>query len=373
MKVLHICNDYSYSKVYMNLYSSLDRLNVEQVIYHPLRSDLNINKNKFEFLVESSKLVYSKLRIKSFHRIFFRLKAKQIYKDLINQIDVTKFDVSYPTTLFSDGAIALRLFEKFKLPYIVAVRNTDVNLFLKFRPDLIPLAHRILQNAKKIIFISEGLKGKFYSHPKIKNLNSNYLEKTEVISNGIDDVWHDQRVKKLEFKPKSLNFLFVGRFDRNKNIVNVIKALDYLKTKYPTINLNLIGGGGDRNNEVMNLVSKHANWIKYHGYIKDKSSLLNNYRLNDFFIMPSFYETFGLVYLEALSQGLPVLFTKNQGIDGLFTDNVGIGVFPDYYSIINGIIQLIDKPRFNFEEIHFEKYRWQNIADRYISIFKNLI
>src|SRR5690606_18722373 len=110
MKVLHICNDYSYSKVYMNLYSSLDRLNVEQVIYHPLRSDLNINKNKFEFLVENSKLVYSKLRIKSFHRIFFRLKAKQIYKDLINQIDVTKFDVSYPTTLFSDGAIALRLF-----------------------------------------------------------------------------------------------------------------------------------------------------------------------------------------------------------------------------------------------------------------------
>ena len=36
--------------------------------------------------------------------------------------------------------------------------------------------------------------------------------------------------------------------------------------------------------------------------------------------MPSFPETFGLVYVEAMSQGLPIIYTKGQGIDGYFED-----------------------------------------------------
>ena len=46
------------------------------------------------------------------------------------------------------------------------------------------------------------------------------------------------------------------------------------------------------------------------------------------FAMPSIFETFGLVYLEALSQNLPVVYTKGQGIDGMFDNTVGIGVDP---------------------------------------------
>ena len=48
---------------------------------------------------------------------------------------------------------------------------------------------------------------------------------------------------------------------------------------------------------------------------------------SDIFVMPSRYETFGLVYVEALSQGLPVIYTRGQGFDGQIPDGeVGYSV-----------------------------------------------
>jgi glycosyltransferase involved in cell wall biosynthesis len=58
-----------------------------------------------------------------------------------------------------------------------------------------------------------------------------------------------------------------------------------------------------------------------------KEKLLNNYRNSDIFIMPSYNETFGLVYIEAMSQGLPIIYTQNEGVDGYFKEgSVGYSV-----------------------------------------------
>ena len=49
--------------------------------------------------------------------------------------------------------------------------------------------------------------------------------------------------------------------------------------------------------------------------------------------MPSRYETFGLVYGEAMSQGLPIIYSKGQGVDGYFKEGtVGYGVVSDRYN-----------------------------------------
>lgn len=369
MRVLHICNDYSYSKVYKNLYQELDLLGVEQIIYHPLRTDKNRGSNQFDFVTESSQLVYSSFLLKKYHRVFFRLKTNSLFKDLENQIDVSKVDISYPTTLFSDGVVAYKLYKKYKIPYIVAIRNTDINLFMKYRPDLLPLMHKILHHASKLIFISKGLKDLFYS--KIKKLEAEqYKIKSEVISNGIDKIWLDN----IQFRtnsPKTNRFLFVGRFDTNKNVENVIKSLTNLRLKHPDIHLDLIGGGGNKEELIKSMIEKNKDWIKYWGYIYDKSELIKIYRNNDYFVMPSIHETFGLVYIEALTQGLPILYTKNQGVDGLFDENIGIGTLTDVESIINSIKKMIESSDFKLDNINFEIFNWKNIAQRYVEILQS--
>lgn len=371
MKILHICNDFSYSKVYKNLYQELDKQGLEQVVYHPLRQESYRGNNVFNFSVEGSKIVYSSFLLKKYHRILFRLKIASLYKDLLRQIDISTVDVSYPTTLFSDGAIAFRLNKEYGIPYIVAVRNTDVNIFLKYRPDLIPLCIRILNNASKIIFISEGLKQLFYSHPKLRRCIKDIQYKTLVIPNGVDNLMLDNLYLRDNKYNESYRMLYVGRFDSNKNIVTVIKALINLKEQFPMITLNLVGGGGDKDQVVKDYISK-LDWINYIGFVSDKKQLIGIYRENDFFLMPSIFETFGLVYIEALTQGLPILYTKNQGVDGVFGDEVGVSTYTDVEAVEKSIKELITRENNNLLKIDFEKFRWCNIARSYNDLLNEL-
>ncbi len=369
MNILHICNDFSYSKVYKNLYQELDKIGLRQVIYHPLRNSNNVGKNNFSLQVEGSNILYSKFILKKYHRILFSLKIHSICKDLEAQVDLTKIDILYPTTLFSDGAVAYKIFKKYGIPYVVAVRNTDVNTFLRFRPDLIPLAHKILKNAKNIIFISEGLRKKFYESIYFSRKKDLYSKNTIVISNGIDDYWLDNL--KLRNNVEKNNLLFIGRFDHNKNAETVIKCLEKLRLNFPDIKLNLVGGGGNNSKRIGLLIQKNKEWIRYHGFISDKVELSKIFSENKFFVMPSIFETFGLVYIEALSQGLPVLYTKNQGIDGLFGKEIGESTYPDEKSVTSALYSLINRSDYKIDEICFENYRWSNIASRYFELFKN--
>src|SRR5690606_17256122 len=115
-----------------------------------------------------SNIVYSK-QLKKYHRFLFSAKVNYLYEDLINKVDISLHDITYATTLFSDGYVANKLFQNFEIPYIIAVRNTDIHIFLKYRPDLKNLALEILSDASQIIFISQSNFDNFYSHRFFKN------------------------------------------------------------------------------------------------------------------------------------------------------------------------------------------------------------
>ncbi|HGK7332802.1 TPA: glycosyltransferase [Streptococcus suis] len=69
--------------------------------------------------------------------------------------------------------------------------------------------------------------------------------------------------------------------------------------------------------------------------------------------MPSFHESFGLVYAEAMSQGMPVIYTRGQGFDGQFEEGVvGFSVdCIDEVEISNKIISIVKG--FKFLSISF--------------------
>ena len=82
-----------------------------------------------------------------------------------------------------------------------------------------------------------------------------------------------------------------------------------------------------------------------------------------------------MVYLEALSQNLPVLYTKGQGIDGLFADTVGIGVNPlSEYEIYAALKEMLfNRDRYYNKDVDFSAFRWDNIADKYIEHYKDCL
>src|SRR5699024_6672924 len=142
---------------------------------------------------------------------------------------------------------------------------------------------------------------------------------SKVIPNGVDKFWLlNMNNKNIDYKNNSINIVYVGSIDKNKNIIATIKAIDILITKGYDIRFDIIGNG-KYIKKIRKLIDNNRKYIKLHGY-KSKEDILSIYRKSDIFVMPSKHETFGLVYVEALTQGIPIIYTKKQGFDGFFED-----------------------------------------------------
>lgn len=371
MRVLQIANDFAGSKVHKNLFQVLDAKGIEQVIYCPVRDSKQIGGNSFEG--DNVRIIYSNV-IKSYHKYLYHIKRKSLYKDMITKVDVKDVDIVHAATLFSDGGLAYKLYKQYGIPYIVAVRNTDVNDFLGKLPNTWWDGIQILLHAKRIFFISEGLRRKFESHIAIRTVLHKIKEKFVLLPNGIDAYFLDNICNERRIENK---VVYVGDFSNNKNVVRLGKAILNLRKEkgFEDTTLTIVGGGKNETDAVTQLIESNSDAFRYLGKIYEKDRLCEVFRQNSVFAMPSIHETFGLVYLEALSQNLPVLYTKNQGIDGLLHDSVGIGVNPLSVEEITDALRklLSDQTYYSNAKVDFSQFRWNYIADKYIAHYKDCL
>lgn len=369
MNILHIVNDYNHTKVHKNLIGSFDKLKFSQTVYIPLRRFSDRGNNEFEFSNSNSNFIYSDLLKKS-HRFLFRRKISFLFNYLIKNLNVESFDIVHASTLYSDGALAYRLFCKFGIPYVVTVRNTDLFTFHKIRKDLIFLVRKILKHASKIVFISEANRKYFFSLGWSNS--SEFLAKSIVINNGIDEFWLNN-IKQYNFLEREvIRGVYVGRFDDNKNVMQLINAIELFNERSPIkIALTLVGASGQQHEEVVKY-SENNSWVEYLGQVNDKDKLLNIFRSSSFFIMISKKETFGLVYIEALSQGLPIVYTKNQGVDGLTTLKIGEGTDLVIEDIQKSLTKIISEDYSDINKLDFSNFSWIGISEKYSNIYLNI-
>lgn len=367
--ILHISNDYSGSTVYKNLISELDNKGIQQIIYTPVKSATSIGRNKVALNVEGSSLIYSNILNKHVDRVFFKYKVNKILRDVESKVDIDNIMCIHAHTWYSNGAVAFELYKKYNIPYIIAIRNTDLNLFWKL-PYLKSYGLKILQSASKVILISEAYKNRLLSDETIANF---IKDKCIVLPNGVDKFWLENSAKVRSVnKTDVINILYVGNFNSGKNVENLIKAVLLLNGKYGNLKLSLVGGAGSSHKRVLKLIDKNPHTLKYYGKVMDKEKLLSIYRNHQIFAMPSKGETFGLVYIEALLQGLPVLYTKGEGIDGLYGSEIGEAVgnssIQEIEFKLTRLIENYDKYDYNIEQIK-TNHNWGEIADKYINLY----
>lgn len=318
-KIIHICNDYSKQALYKSLFLALSQKQIDQEIYVPVRS-----KNEVGKYLDSELTVHQSLVLKPADRILFRKKIRKLHADFLNKIlDFKSCDLIHAHFLYSDGAVALSLKKAFNKKYIVAVRNTDLNYFFKLRPDLFFLMIEIIKEAEKVVFLNHGYKNRFQKF--LNHTNVLPEEKCLVIPNGINDDWLLPVNLTYKYSEK-IKLLYVGDFTKNKNVTLLLKAFNKMQKKNPNVTLTLAGGGGNHHKKVVNQINKLPETCKYIGRV-DLLQLKNLYRNSDILVVPSKYETFGMVYIEALSQGCKVVFNEGEAITGLINDDsIAIGL-----------------------------------------------
>jgi glycosyltransferase involved in cell wall biosynthesis len=230
-----------------------------------------------------------------------------------------------------------------------------------------------LINAKKIVVLTPTLRQKLY-----KNLDDDAIKiidkKVVIIPNPIADFWFEQKLKEKKEDKNKVKLVQIGQLSKNKNNISVLKAINNMIKDKKQISYTIMGNGPIED-ELKDYVkeNKLEDYVTFTGYIKDKEKIQQYLLENDIFIMPSKSETFGLVYIEAMSQGLPVIYTKGQGIDGLFESQVGYGVDPED---IQGIIEAIGKIYNNYQILsknainQAKRLTASNIAKRYIDVWE---
>jgi glycosyltransferase involved in cell wall biosynthesis len=382
MKLLYISNDYGYSKVHYNLCTHLDDAEIEQLIFVPINvTGKNlINSNRINFKTKGSQIVYYS-GLKSIHRVFFGAKIKKIVTAFQQQFSQTihSIDIIHAATLCSDGAVAFRLWQKYQIPYIVSIRNTDINIHYRYRYQYRKLFHKILLNARAVIFISPSYRRNVLDEVLPLNIAEQIKHKIMCIPNGINSCFLENRHIKTDLKAK-INLVYTGGINKNKNLHSTVKAIRYIREKYCLdITFTVIGKGTLDSKSYQKFITGLAQ--KYSGWFRilerqDSQMLMESLREYDIFIMPSIHETFGLVYIEALSQGLPVIYTQGQGIDGYYEEgDAGFSVQAKNVSdIAKKTVSVINNYQTianNIATLDLAGFDWKFIAAKYLEIYQN--
>lgn len=367
MKVLHINCNYIGTTLHQIMVETLDEMGVENEIFVP-----TYDKNLA--VIEPNNNVCVSECFRKVDRVIFDYKQEKIMAAIEKRYDISSFDLIHAYTLFTDGNVARKLSEKYNIPFVVAIRNTDVNDFFKKMLHLRKRGVKTMQEARAIFFLSKPYYNQVFTKYIPEEKKELLQAKSFVIPNGIDKFWFENKPNaKPKLDERLIKLVYAGRIDKNKNVPTTQQAMEILKKEGYNVSLTVVGKVQDK--KEFRIINENQNTICLPQ--KGKNELIHIYRSSDIFVMPSFTESFGLVYAEAMSQGIPVIYTKNQGFDGNFLDGeVGYSVnSKDPVSVAEGIKKVIN----NYCKIagncvaKSKKFDWHEICNCYVSIYNKVI
>ena len=319
MRILYVCTYYHKAMIFRDSMNYLEKRGHQVIAFNAVAKNTVID-GKYRSIMDE-KVIHKEC----FHRAdraFYHLKQKKIENAIMNNTDIDSFDIIHSHTLFNGGWAVYQIHKKYGIPYVVSVRNTDMNTFLRI-PMFKSVAKRVVEHAGAIVFLSEVYRDKFLKICYSEHERDRLSRKCRVIPNGLEPFWleHVGQVKERIHTP--LELLCVGKIDKNKNMETVVRVVEKLNKHGIATHLTAIGQVVD--SKIKNLLDNNQYVLTVPYLTKEK--LINYYRNADIFVMPSFHESFGRVYVEAMTQGVPVIYTRGQGFDGTFPEGtVGYSV-----------------------------------------------
>lgn len=168
-----------------------------------------------------------------------------------------------------------------------------------------------------------------------------YLDKLVVVSRELKHIYSEDFKKNdikcqveyipnfLEVLPKKINkldnknIISVGRLEPEKGFLDLVSVFKLMELKDGDVYLNLVGDGSQKDKIFKNIVDNNiSRKVRMPGYL-DFEELNKLYEKSSLYLMTSYTESFGLVLIEAMSHGIPVIaFSCAEGAKELINNGV---------------------------------------------------
>lgn len=209
--------------------------------------------------------------------------------------------------------------------------------------------------------------------------------KISVIPNGVDySVFNELRTRDdrldlqrtLGFPPDSFNLLFVGNEFGRKGLTAVLRAISLLRDK--ELRLVVVGAGQRRTYEVLAAELRVSESVTFTGSVPNPERF---YVAADTLILPSLYEPFGMVVIEAMAAGLPVITSKACGAtEGMVHGNhiyqVDDPASAEEVAEAIATLKANTLLRQNIAAGGLEKakeFAWESVAQRILTVYKEIL
>jgi len=257
------------------------------------------------------------------------LKLKRIMEP--SQADINHVHVALP--------IAPALLDLSEVPLIITEHSSHVRHECQI-PEVADLYRRSITEAKAFICVS-----RFLQKEISRILNIEIGSTWKIVPNIVDfSAFHYQHKKEYSCK----SWVYVGALYESKGVMNLLKTFNHFTANYEAdAQLTLIGGGPleewikrySRRNRIDHLVD-------IRGPVR-REDLAEIFSTKDLMVHLSPYETFGIVSLEAIASGLPVVSIKNGGSEDTWED-------------LSEISGLILDPSAKYKEIADSIEKWRS-------------
>lgn len=230
------------------------------------------------------------------HHLTFPFRA---YKEIDRVLQSKDIDVINGHFVLPSSLLLPRLTTKHDVPLVVSVMGADIHDPTRYswiRPGLDIAASRVLNNAESVVAPSFDM---------AKRTNNLHDGGTNVIHYGTELAkWSHKQT----YTGPQYHVVTVARLVDRKNIPMAVKAVGELRNRGINATYHVVGTGPL--DEQLRDNYGHYDWLEFRGFVDD---LQHEYEWGDVFLLPSKHEAFGMVFVEALASGLPVVTTPTGG------------------------------------------------------------
>lgn len=285
--------------------------------------------------------------------------ALKLFETYVEQFG--KPDIIHVHSMLYAGFAALLIYEKYGIPYVITEHSSA------FARNLIPQEtidslKSVVKQAKACIAVSQ----KFSNYLETQFPSSNWLYIPNIVN---DDFFTSPKVVGSTSLSSKIRIISICHLNKNKNTELLIRAFALVLEQVVGLNLELvIGGDGEERETLQNLVNtlELNNYVQFLGSLT-RSQVKQEINQSSMFVVSSKYETFGVVVVEALALGKPVVSTQCGGPESIINKDVGVLVENDSVSELAKGILHVSTHLNDYDADTLRKYCLENFSEKAVT------